>query len=200
MIAISNEIRLAPEHLKIEWGVDGVVVASAIDDVVEEPDTDDELLEPVSIVALAKPEPAKARDHTLLNYKKYDTMYVEGEKLLDPDFKEEKPKFAKRAATALLKKFAESKTFREEGNRCAKRGDFGKACDQYQKAIDLCKFSMDWNATEVRTGPREPASSPRREGVALVGPGGAQVLPPGDREQGVRVSASRVSLSAQWHR
>lgn len=150
---ICAEIKLAPEHLKIEWDVAGVCVATCVTDAVEsEPESDDELLEPVSIVALAKSEPAKARDHSLLNYGKYQSMYVEAEKDLDPEFKEEKPKFAKRAATALLKKFAESKVFREEGNRCAKRGDFSRACDQYEKAIELCKFSTDWNATEVQEG------------------------------------------------
>ena len=65
---------------------------------------------------------------------------------------QEKPKFAKRAATALLKKFAESKAMREEGNRCAKRGDFSKACDKYERAMELAKFSMDWNNTEVQEG------------------------------------------------
>lgn len=152
VIAISNEIRLAPEHLKIEWAVDGACVASAIDAVEDPYESEDEWLEPVSIVELEKPEPAKARDHTLLNYSKYQSMYVKAEKDLDPEFKEEKPKFAKRAATALLKKFAESKAFREEGNRCAKRGDFSKACDKYERAIECAKFSMDWNNTEVQEG------------------------------------------------
>jgi tetratricopeptide (TPR) repeat protein len=156
VIAVSNKIHLAPEHLRLTWAVDGACVATAIDDAPEvESESDDELLEPVVIRELPRDpaaEPAKARDHSLTNYDKYGTMYVEAEKDLDPDFKEEKPKFAKRAATALLKKFAESKAMREEGNRCATRGDFSKACDKYERAMELAKFSMDWNNTEVQEG------------------------------------------------
>ena len=101
VIAVSNKIHLAPEHLRLTWAVDGACVATAIDDAPEvESESDDELLAPVVIRELPRDpaaEPAKARDHSLTNYDKYGTMYVEAEKDLDPDFKEEKPRAAQQS-------------------------------------------------------------------------------------------------------
>ena len=101
----------------------------------------------------------KRRHHQRVDYGKYESARVAAEKQFDPEFEEEKPKrFPKRAATKLLRAFAESKTLREEGNRRVALGDYSRAMDTY--AGRRRNRSKHGSADVRGVGPRASLSRP----------------------------------------